>query len=100
MVIAVYHCPTITCVYYSVTIETPEGIELSLENFKSFEPIYLKVLWRSIILALISTVICLILGYPAALILAGKSFKRSNTFNYAFYVTDVDEFPFANLCSG
>ncbi|NLY11441.1 MAG: ABC transporter permease [Firmicutes bacterium] len=72
--------PLLLVVYYSVTIETPEGIELSLENFKKFfEPIYLKVLWRSIILALISTVICLILGYPAALILAGKSFKRSNT---------------------
>lgn len=46
----------------------------TLENFTRFfnfsDPTYLKVLWRSIYLAAISTVICLLLGYPMAYILS------------------------------
>ena len=46
----------------------------TLENYARFfdfsDPVYLKVLWRSIKLAVISTVICLILGYPMAYILS------------------------------
>jgi len=40
------------------------------------EPTYLKLLLRSLKIALITTVICLLLGYPVALILSGKDFKR------------------------
>ncbi|MBQ6933987.1 MAG: ABC transporter permease [Clostridia bacterium] len=50
------------------------GGEFTLENFTRFfnfsDPTYLKVLWRSIYLAAISTVICLLLGYPMAYILS------------------------------
>lgn len=45
----------------------------SVQNLiRAVEPIYLGVLGRSLYLALISTVICLILGYPMAYILANK----------------------------
>jgi len=41
-----------------------------LQFFNFSDPIYLKVLWRSIKLAAISTVICFIIGYPMAFILS------------------------------
>ena len=49
----------------------------SLSNFKRmFEPTYLRLLLRSLKVAVITTIICLIVGYPVALILTGKDFKR------------------------
>lgn len=71
--------PLALVVYYGVTISSETGITFSLANFKRFaEPMYLKVLWRSVKLAIISTIICLVLGYPLAMILAGNSFKQKN----------------------
>lgn len=53
----------------------------SLSNFgRVLEPMYLKLVWRSLYVALITTLICLVLGYPVALILTGKGFKRRNFF--------------------
>ena len=50
---------------------------VSLDNFKRMlEPTYLKLLLRSLKIAVITTVICLLLGYPVALILTGRDFKR------------------------
>ena len=62
----------------TVTPERPQKTTVvSLENFKRMlEPAYLKLLLRSLKIALITTVICLLLGYPVALILSGKDFKR------------------------
>ena len=62
----------------TITLERPQKTTVvSLENFKRMlEPTYLKLLLRSLKIALITTVICLLLGYPVALILSGKNFKR------------------------
>ena len=50
---------------------------VSLDNFKRMlEPTYLRLLLRSLKVAVITTVICLLLGYPVALILTGRDFKR------------------------
>ena len=50
---------------------------VSLDNFKRMlEPTYLRLLRRSLKVAVITTVICLLLGYPVALILTGRDFKR------------------------
>ena len=50
---------------------------VSISNFKRMlEPTYLKLLLRSLKVAVITTVICLLLGYPVALILTGRDFKR------------------------
>ncbi len=72
--------PLLLVLFFSVTAKTPDGsMVLTLENFKKFwEPMYISVLIRSVLLAVYSTVICLVLGYPLALILAGKDFKRKN----------------------
>lgn len=60
------------------TAERPQKrAVVSLANFKRMlEPTYLKLLLRSLKVAVITTVICLLLGYPVALILTGKDFRR------------------------
>lgn len=48
-----------------------ENFEFSLANYKSFfEPLYLKILGISVGVALLSTVVCLLIGYPVAYIIA------------------------------
>lgn len=65
--------------FYGITIKEVDGtIVFSVSNLiKMFEPIYLKALLKSLLYAGISTLICLLLAYPLALILskshAGKS---------------------------
>lgn len=65
--------PLLLVAGYSITAKNPNTgqVMLSLENFQKFlDPLYLKVLWRSVKLAGEATIICLILGYPMAMILA------------------------------
>ncbi len=50
---------------------------LSTQNFhRMVEPTYLRLLIRSLRVAFITTIVCLLLGYPVALILTGKDFKH------------------------
>ncbi len=50
----------------------------TLANIQKFlSPTYLSVLWRSLYLAVYCTVICLIVGYPAAYFLASKDFSKN-----------------------
>lgn len=52
------------------------SLQFTLDNFKKFfDPVFLKVLWESLRIAAITTVICLILGYPLAYIIAKQSEK-------------------------
>ena len=66
--------PLILVLFYSVT--GPDGT-FTLENFARFfdfdKPVYMLALWRSVYLAVISTIICLLLGYPMAYILSKLS---------------------------
>ncbi len=79
--------PLILVIYYGITI-TENGVTVfSLENFQRFlQPIYMKVLLRSVILALISTLICLLLGYPVAMILSGRDLSRKNILILLFVI--------------
>lgn len=57
------------------------GVEYSftLENYvRFFDPLYLKVLWESILIAGFTTVICLVFGYPFAYIVARAPRKYRN----------------------
>jgi len=69
--------PLFLVAYFAFTTgdSTNRGtFEFSLTNFKRFmSPIYLGVLWRSLSLAMISTFVCFILGYPIAYIIAKKN---------------------------
>ncbi len=57
----------------------PIQVKLSLDNMKRFfDPIYMKLLGRSFYVAFVTTIICLLLGYPVAMILTGRGFKHRN----------------------
>lgn len=75
--------PSFLVLLYSITTKESNGlttIHFTLNNFKNFfDPMYIKILWESIELAAISTVICLILGYPAAYIIANADISKRNT---------------------
>ncbi len=66
--------PLLLIVLYSFCVDPQRGATLTLEHFQRFfdftNPIYLQVLWRSVYIAVVSTVICLLLGYPMAFILS------------------------------
>jgi spermidine/putrescine transport system permease protein len=63
---------------YGVTIETEGSVHFSLANMaKTFEPIYFKAFLRSIEYAFISTMICLLMGYPLAMILSESKYNKS-----------------------
>ncbi|PKM96507.1 MAG: ABC transporter permease [Firmicutes bacterium HGW-Firmicutes-1] len=66
--------------YYGITIKNIDGsIALSFSNLKKvFEPVYLKAMTRSMIYAGSSTIICLILAYPLALILSKNNSSKSS----------------------
>ncbi len=66
--------PLLLIAYYGFT--SADGA-FSMEHFRQFmRPDYLRVLWRSLYLALIATLFCLLAGYPVAMILAGNTFKK------------------------
>lgn len=71
--------PLFLILYYSFTLKTQDGIALSLENYRRFfDPLYIDVLWRSIQLAFISTIICFVFAYPLAMILAGQELSNQS----------------------
>lgn len=80
--------PLLVVAFYGLTIQADDGsLMFSLENFKKFfTPLYLGVLWRSALYAAISTVICLILGYPAALILSSKDLKHKSVMMFLIVI--------------
>lgn len=69
--------PLVLIVYFSFRTVTPEGVTFTLESYKRFfDPLYMEVLIRSIKLAVITTVVCLLLGYPLAMILNSKDISN------------------------
>jgi spermidine/putrescine transport system permease protein len=56
------------------------GVEpgLTLEHYRRFfDPVYLLVLWRTVLWAAITTVICLLVGYPMAWAIAASRKRRA-----------------------
>lgn len=72
--------PMLIMVFYAFTTEGNNLIQVkvSLNNFIRFfqDPIFLNVLLRSVILALITTLICILIGYPAAYFIAQADFNK------------------------
>ncbi len=79
--------PLALVLFYSVVIFENGAMVFSIDNFKRvMEPIYLTVFLRSLKIAVISTVICLILGYPMAMILAGKNLSNKSLLVVLFVI--------------
>jgi len=76
--------------YYSFTAAGGSGgpaAAFSLSNFgRAFEPIYVSVLWRSLALGLVSTGVCLLLGYPVAYIMSGRELSKKSFLIFLFLV--------------
>ena len=69
--------PMIFVVWFAVTDSSGA---LTMANLTGIGgAVYLKTLWHSLYLALFCTVICLLLGYPAAYILASKEFSKKKS---------------------
>jgi len=76
--------PLIMVVYYAFTSKDGSA---SVEGFIRFwDPVYRGVLWHSLVMAFLSTLICLVIGYPAAYFLASKDFARGSTLLVLFIV--------------
>lgn len=72
--------PLLLIVFYSFTTNEGGSYSFTLQNFEKFlSPIYLKVLRRSLVLALLSTILCLIIGYPTAYIISRAKASRKAT---------------------
>jgi spermidine/putrescine transport system permease protein len=73
----------IMLVYSFLTRGTYGGIEytVTLENYRNiFDPLYLKILFRSLKLASLTTVFSLLIGYPAALAISQIKGRRQFLF--------------------
>ncbi|HLV49704.1 MAG TPA: ABC transporter permease, partial [Erysipelothrix sp.] len=71
--------PMLLIAFYAFTSNQAHDIiqiRFTLEHFrKFFDPVFLSVLVKSLQIAFVTTVICLILGYPLAFIISRQSEK-------------------------
>ncbi|NLW14663.1 MAG: ABC transporter permease [Erysipelothrix sp.] len=69
--------PMLLIVFYAFTSSDSNQIvqiRFTLEHFKKFfDPVFVAVLWQSLKIATITTIICLLLGYPLAYIISKLS---------------------------
>lgn len=82
--------PLALILLFSLTIGEEGGIknlQFTLDNFKRFlDPKYIDIFWISIRLALKSTAITLVLGYPMAMVIAREKPKRRNILILLFVI--------------
>lgn len=71
--------PMLLLVFYAFTNSGSGTLtfRFTLEHFRKFftDPDFLKVMWRSIVIALKTTVLCIIIGYPVAYFIANSDDK-------------------------
>lgn len=74
--------PMLLIVFYAITDSgnTIINFSFTLDNFRKFftDPDFLLVLWRSISIALKTTIICIVIGYPTAYFISRCSDKVRN----------------------
>ncbi len=69
--------PIVLVLLYSV--QSADGGRFTLENYAQFfkDPSYMGILLKSVWIAVISSVFCLVLGFPAAMILSNRDKRRA-----------------------
>ena len=71
--------PLIFIAKYSINAQEEDFI-FSLEHYRRFfNPLYLKVLFKSITMAVYSTLLCLLIGYPFSYFLTKFKLKTRST---------------------
>lgn len=79
--------PLLLIFFQSIVEYDGDNWVFTLDNIKRvFEPLYLKVIFRSIKLAVISTTICLVIGYPVAAIVANWDMKHNGSMITLFII--------------
>ncbi len=82
--------PLVLVLFYSFTagnIHQPSTLYFTLNNYaRFFDIMYLSVIWKSFRLALVSTIICLLLGYPVAFIISRAKMKHRSLLLLFFLV--------------
>src|SRR5262249_53478180 len=72
--IAFFLVPILLMLGYSLMQRDPYGgvaPGLTFEHYRRFfDPLYLQVLWRTILWSVVCTAVCLVLGYPVAYLIA------------------------------
>ncbi|MGL5820036.1 MAG: ABC transporter permease [Sarcina sp.] len=79
--------PLLLILFLSFTIETDNGLAFTFANYKKIlDPLYLGVFGYSLWLAFLSTIICLVLGYPVAYIISKYNLKKRNLLILLFII--------------
>lgn len=79
--------PLLIVIFFGFTIKTADGYTFSVESFlKLMQPEYFTVFYRSLYLAVLSTIGCLILGYPVAYIISKMTPGKRNMLIMLFIV--------------
>ena len=66
-------------IFFAFTKSDNGTYSFTLNNFKELmQPMYFRIFYRSIRLALMSTILCLLIGYPAAYIIAKSKARRQS----------------------
>ena len=72
--------PLFLVLFFSLVSQDAGGWRITLEHFGRFlEPVYISVFIRSMKLAVLSTLLCILFGYPAAMFLSKAAPKLRNT---------------------
>lgn len=74
--------PMILIIIYAFTKQGNDvaTLQFTLENFKKFftDPDFLKTLWLSLRIAFMTTILCILIGYPVAYAIAQSSPRKRN----------------------
>lgn len=71
--------PLFLIIFFAFTRSDNGTYTFTLNNFKELmQPMYFRIFYRSIKLALMSTILCLLIGYPAAYIIAKSKARRQS----------------------
>lgn len=79
--------PLILICYYAFTDTVDGVVRFSFDNIRvAFSKNNTELIWKSIKMATLSTVICLLIAYPVAMILASKDFKDKTILLFLFVI--------------
>ena len=77
--------PMLLILFYAFTGQIDGHTIFTLDNIKrAFDPLFLGILWDSIVLAIIATVVCLLLGYPISYLLSRMSKRKASIISIFF----------------
>ena len=86
--------PILTIAYYGIT---DRNGAFTFENITAmFNSQHLEALGMSLLLSVVSTLVCLVLAFPMAFNFEGKQVRQARFYDICLYTSYVDEFPAQN----